>query len=81
MGEEAISCLLPITTHGGGGLYAACGRRVWVIDALSNEQVKSFVVQPRTTSSDNTNNKGKSSPEIGAVHQMAQSGRQLDSSL
>ena len=81
MGEEGISCLLPITTHGGGGLYAACGRRVWVIDALTNEQVKSFVVQPRTTSSDNTNNKGKSSPEIGAVHQMAQSGRQLDSSL
>ena len=77
LGEEAISCLLPITTHGGGGLYAACGRRVWVIDALTNEQVKSFVVQPRTTSADNTtgSNKGKATPEIGAVHQMAQSGQ------
>ena len=75
MGEEAITCLLPITTHGGGGLYAACGRRVWVIDGITNEQLKSFVVQPRTTSADNTNNKAKSTPEIGAVNQMAQSGQ------
>ena len=46
-----------------------------LVEVCHELQVKSFVVQPRTTSADNTNNKGKAAPEIGAVHQMAQSGQ------
>ena len=40
LGSEAVSCILPITN----GLYAACGKRVWVIDAYTNEQtvIKTF---------------------------------------
>lgn len=37
LGSESVSCLLPIAN----GLYAASGRRVWVIDAFTNEQLVS----------------------------------------
>jgi Rho guanine nucleotide exchange factor 10 len=73
LGDEPVSCLLPVTS----GLYAACGRKVWVVDAYTNELLKSFVVQPRTTSTDATNPTGskKASAALpGSVHQMAQSG-------
>ncbi len=75
LGDEPVSCLLPITN----GLYAACGRKVWVVDAYTNELLKSFVVQPRTTSSDCSTppppkSHHRSPPTPGCVHQMAQSG-------
>lgn len=40
LGDEPVSCVLPIAN---GGLYAACGRRVWVMDAFTGEQVVSSV--------------------------------------
>lgn len=53
------------------GLYAACGKRVWVIDVNTNETVRSFVVQPRGVEAASS---GPTPPTAMFVHQMAQSG-------
>ena len=47
LGADPIMSLLPVHS---AGIYAACGKRVWVVDAFSNEQLRSFVVQPRNCS-------------------------------
>ena len=48
LGSDPIMSLLPVhSAKELPGIYAACGKRVWVIDAFSNEQLRSFVVQPR----------------------------------
>ncbi len=36
LGSEPVSCLFPMAA---AGLYAACGKRVWVVDAYAGEQV------------------------------------------
>ncbi|XP_023707592.1 rho guanine nucleotide exchange factor 10 isoform X4 [Cryptotermes secundus] len=41
LGTEPVSCLLPINMC----LYAACGKKVWVLSALTGEIQKSFSVQ------------------------------------
>ncbi|KAG8232965.1 hypothetical protein J437_LFUL013612, partial [Ladona fulva] len=41
LGTEPVSCLLPINVC----LYAACGKMVWVLNALTGEIQKSFRVQ------------------------------------
>ena len=82
LGTDPIMSLLPVCS---AGIYAACGKRVWVVDAYNNEQLRSFVVQPRNSNVSGTNNNGpfhshsdKSTDLKGAeathVHQMAQSG-------
>ena len=71
LGSDPVVCLLPVRSS---GLYAACGKRVWVVDAYTNEQLKSFIVQPRNCSSSGV---GPATPEADQqlyVHQMAQSG-------
>ena len=55
LGSDPVVCLLPVRAS---GLYAACGKRVWVVDAYTNEQLKSFIVQPRNCSNNNNNNNG-----------------------
>lgn len=60
--SDPVLSLLPMIQGSQGGLYAACGKRVCVIDVHTNEILKSFVIQPRNDSSSNF------------VHQMAQSG-------
>ena len=45
--EDPVLSLLPMNGGPHLGLYAACGKRVWVIDVNTNETVRSFVVQPR----------------------------------
>lgn len=65
-----VSCILPIA-H---GLYAACGRRVWVVDegAFAPEPaLRSFQVQPRNGSVASALD---STASLNSVHQMAQSG-------
>lgn len=42
LGDEPVACILPMMSGGGGALYAACGKRVWVIDAFTNEQIVSL---------------------------------------
>ena len=50
LGQDTIMSLLPVhSAKELPGIFAACGKRVWVIDAYSNEQLRSFVVQPRNT--------------------------------
>lgn len=41
LGTEAVSCLLPINMS----VYAACGKKVWVISGLTGDIQKSFSVQ------------------------------------
>jgi Rho guanine nucleotide exchange factor 10 len=41
LGTDPVSCLLPINIC----LYAACGKKVWVLSALTGEKQKSFSVQ------------------------------------
>lgn len=41
LGSDPVSSLLPINTC----LYAACGKKVWVINGLSGEVQKSFSIQ------------------------------------
>ncbi|KDR21446.1 rho guanine nucleotide exchange factor 10 isoform X3 [Zootermopsis nevadensis] len=41
LGTDPVSCLLPINMC----LYAACGKKVWVLSALTGEIQKSFSVQ------------------------------------
>lgn len=41
LGTEAVSCLLPINMS----VYAACGKKVWVLNGLTGEIQKSFSVQ------------------------------------
>ncbi|XP_043483523.1 rho guanine nucleotide exchange factor 10-like protein isoform X1 [Leptopilina heterotoma] len=41
LGNEPTSCLMPINSS----VYAACGKKVWVLNALSGEVTKSFSVQ------------------------------------
>ncbi|XP_037075039.1 rho guanine nucleotide exchange factor 10-like isoform X2 [Pollicipes pollicipes] len=48
LGERPVSCLLPI----GGAVYAGCGRRVSVIDAVTRDVTKSFTVQEHESSGD-----------------------------
>ena len=60
--DTPVTSLLPVNK---AGIYAACGKSVWVVDAITNEQLRSFVVQSR-------NNEAGSSSQH--VHQMAQSG-------
>ncbi len=78
---DPVLSLLPMGSGMNAGLYAACGKRVWVVDANTNETLRSFVVQPRT----NGGNPG-AAPGVGGgseaaggqqqmfVHAMAQSG-------
>lgn len=61
---DPVLSLLPMNQP---GIYAACGKRVWVVDANTNETLRSFVVQPR--SGDDQSAQGDMH-----VHQMAQSG-------
>jgi Rho guanine nucleotide exchange factor 10 len=70
--QDPVLSLLPIGgAHSLGGLYAACGKRVWVIDVNTNETVRSFVVQPRGLEAQNS---GTAPASAMFVHQMAQSG-------
>ena len=70
--EDPVLALLPMNGGPHLGLYAACGKRVWVIDVNTNETVRSFVVQPRGAEASYT---GPSPPATAMfVHQMAQSG-------
>jgi len=85
LGSEPVSCVFPISS---GLVYAACGRRVWVVDAYTCEQVKSFLVQPRQPLGQAVSSPASSTPtrtsspcgsppssvSSGSVHQMAQSG-------
>ena len=41
LGNEPTSCLMPINSS----VYAACGKKVWVLNALTGEVVKNFSVQ------------------------------------
>ena len=71
LGSDPVVCLLPVRSS---GLYAACGKRVWVVDAVSNEMQKSFLVQPRNCSSSGVGLPAHESDQQLYVHQMAQSG-------
>ena len=71
LGTDPVVCLLPVRSS---GLYAACGKRVWVVDANTNEQLKSFIVQPRNCSSSNSGAAATADDQQLYVHQMAQSG-------
>ena len=84
LGTDAIMSLLPVhSAKELPGIYAACGKRVWVIDAFSNEQLRSFVVQPRNSNVSERSNVSLAMSEktndlklgdANHVHQMAQSG-------
>lgn len=41
LGNDPVSCLMPINTS----VYAACGKKVWVLNATSGDVIKSFSVQ------------------------------------
>jgi len=41
LGNDPVSCLMPINTS----VYAACGKKVWVLNAISGDITKSFSVQ------------------------------------
>lgn len=41
LGNDPVSCLMPINTS----VYAACGKKVWVLNATSGDITKSFSVQ------------------------------------
>ncbi|XP_020300567.1 rho guanine nucleotide exchange factor 10 isoform X4 [Pseudomyrmex gracilis] len=41
LGNDPVSCLMPINTS----VYAACGKKVWVLNATSGEITKSFSAQ------------------------------------
>ncbi|XP_017761572.1 PREDICTED: rho guanine nucleotide exchange factor 10-like protein isoform X2 [Eufriesea mexicana] len=41
LGSESVSCLMPINAS----VYAACGKKVWVLNAISGEVTKSFSAQ------------------------------------
>ncbi|XP_023289860.1 rho guanine nucleotide exchange factor 10-like protein isoform X2 [Orussus abietinus] len=41
LGSDPVSCLMPINTS----VYAACGRKVWVLNAISGEITKNFSAQ------------------------------------
>merc|ERR1719189_2366301 len=85
LGSDPIMSLLPVhSAKELPGIYAACGKRVWVIDAFNNDQLRSFVVQPRNTISSERNigtfnamsdkNNDLKPGDATHVHQMAQSG-------
>jgi WD40 repeated domain len=67
LGADPVVCLLPVRSS---GLYAACGKRVWVIDAVSNEMQKSFIVQPRNCSSSGVGPVNLESDQQLYVHQV-----------
>ena len=69
--EDPVLSLLPMNGGPHLGLYAACGKRVWVIDVNTNETVRSFVVQPRGVE---VSYSSPAPPTAMFVHQMAQSG-------
>eukprot|EP00095_Tigriopus_kingsejongensis_P003352 maker-scaffold787_size97196-snap-gene-0.12 protein:Tk03352 transcript:maker-scaffold787_size97196-snap-gene-0.12-mRNA-1 annotation:"rho guanine nucleotide exchange factor 10" len=72
LGCDPVSCLLPITN----GIYAACDKRVWVINGHTNEQLKNFTVKPQQDAYQTPASPTSSTTNlsIGCVHQMAQSG-------
>lgn len=41
LGNDPVSCLMPINTS----VYAACGKKVWVLNATSGDVTKSFSAQ------------------------------------
>ncbi|XP_024875632.1 rho guanine nucleotide exchange factor 10-like protein isoform X3 [Temnothorax curvispinosus] len=41
LGNDPVSCLMPINTS----VYAACGKKVWVLNATSGDIIKSFSAQ------------------------------------
>lgn len=41
LGSEPVSCLMPINAS----VYAACGKKVWVLNAVSGDVMKSFSAQ------------------------------------
>lgn len=41
LGQDPVPCLMTINSS----IYAACGKKVWVLNALSGEITKSFTVQ------------------------------------
>lgn len=41
LGNDPVSCLMPINTS----IYAACGKKVWVLNATSGDVTKSFSAQ------------------------------------
>lgn len=41
LGNDSVSCLMPINTS----VYAACGKKVWVLNATSGEITKNFSAQ------------------------------------
>lgn len=41
LGSEPVSCLMPINAS----VYAACGKKVWVLNAVSGDMMKSFSAQ------------------------------------
>jgi len=41
LGNDPVSCLMPINTS----VYAACGKKVWVLNATSGDVIKSFNAQ------------------------------------
>ena len=69
--QDPVLSLLPMNGGPHLGLYAACGKRVWVIDVNTNETVRSFNVQPRGVEATCS---GPAPPTAMFVHQMAQSG-------
>ncbi len=44
LGTEPVACLLPMAAA--AGIYAACGKRVWVVDAYGGEQVVTILYFP-----------------------------------
>lgn len=55
LGADPVACLMPINST----VYAACGKKVWVLKGTSGEVIKSFSVQHE---------------HVGNVHLMAHSG-------
>ncbi|KAH0561486.1 hypothetical protein KQX54_017066 [Cotesia glomerata] len=55
LGPDPVACLMPINST----VYAACGKKVWVLKGTSGEVIKSFSVQHE---------------HVGNVHLMAHSG-------
>ncbi|KAL0127438.1 hypothetical protein PUN28_005618 [Cardiocondyla obscurior] len=41
LGNDPVSCLMPINTS----VYAACGKKVWVLNATTGDIIKNFSVQ------------------------------------
>ncbi|KAJ8680110.1 hypothetical protein QAD02_015897 [Eretmocerus hayati] len=41
LGSDAVSCLMPINSS----VYAACGKKVWVLNAMTGEITKNFSAQ------------------------------------